>query len=326
VTLQPEGVKWEEADPKISLATRIFAWLVVLRAPFLTATLTPVALGGAWVAYRTPALFSWGVFGLCALGAALLHLCGNTFNDYFDWRSGADKENNEYFLPFSGGSRSIELGLITEKGLLALSIGLLLAATAVGAAILWFSGPMLLAFGAAGAAAGFFYTAPPLRLIARRGLGELTIFLAFGPLMTAGTVFALTRAVSLADFVVGIPLGLLTTAILWINEFPDAASDEKTGKFTAVVALGKEKARVGYVVLIAAAFAAVAVMVAVKLIPMLALIALLAAPLAFKAVSTALTHFKERTLVKANAGTIQVQAIVGILLAIGIGFGSKLPF
>ena len=48
------------------------------------------------------------------LGTALLHLASNTFNDYFDWTSGTDQGNNDYFLPFSGGSRSIELGLITE--------------------------------------------------------------------------------------------------------------------------------------------------------------------------------------------------------------------
>lgn len=326
VTLEPAGVRWEEAMPKISLATRFFAWLVVLRAPFLSAMLVPIAVAGAWVAYRTPESFSWGVFGLCALGAVLLHLCGNTFNDYFDWKSGTDEANTEYFLPFSGGSRSIELGLISEKGLLRLSVLLLLGAIGVGAVVLYFSGPMLLLFGAAGAAAGFFYTAPPIRLVARRGLGELTIFLAFGPLLTAGTVFALTRTVSIADFVVGIPLGLLTTAILWINEFPDAPSDEKTGKITLVVVLGKERARVGYVMLLGAAFGAVGAMVALKMIPVLALIALLAVPLAWKATATAFKHFADRSLVKANAGTIQVHAIAGILLALGIGFGARLPF
>lgn len=326
VTLEPKGVSWQEAMPPISLLTRFFAWLVVLRAPFLSATLVPIAVAGAWVGYQSAEPFRWGVFGLVALGAVLLHLCGNTFNDYFDHKSGTDEANNEYFLPFSGGSRSIELGLITEKGLLRLSIALLLAAVGVGAALLYFTGPLLLAFGAAGAAAGFFYTAPPLRLVARRGLGELTIFLAFGPLMTAGTVFALTRNVGLNDFIIGVPLGLLTAAILWINEFPDAASDEKTGKITLVVALGKERARVGYVILLAAAFAAVGAMVAAKMIPVLALIALFAVPLAWKATVTAFRHFADRALVKANAGTIQIHAVAGILLAIGIGFGSRLPF
>lgn len=326
VTLEAKDVPWEQAMPPISLATRFFAWLVVLRAPFLSATLVPIAVAGAWAAYKDPEPFRWGVFGLCALGAVLLHLCGNTFNDYFDHKSGADEANTEYFLPFSGGSRSIELGLITEKGLLRLSIALLLAAVGVGGALLALTGPMLIAFGAAGAAAGFFYTAPPLRLVARRGLGELTIFLAFGPLMTAGTVFALTGAVTTADFVVGIPLGLLTAAILWINEFPDAVSDEKTGKITLVVALGKEKARIGYVMLLAAAFIAVGVMVAMKMIPVLALAVLLVVPLAWKATVTAFKHFQDRSLVKANAGTIQIHALAGILMALGIAFGPRLPF
>src|SRR5207248_4804707 len=85
----------------------------------------------------------------------------------------------------------------------------------------------VLAFGAAGAFAALFYTAPPIRLAARRGAGELFVGLCFGPLMTAGAIYALTRELSPMSFLVGVPAGLLTTAILWVNEFPDAASDAK---------------------------------------------------------------------------------------------------
>ena len=62
------------------------------------------------------------------------------------------------------------------------------------------SGPLVLLFGLVGAFSSYFYTAPPLRLAARRGLGELVVGLNFGPLATAGTVYALTGQVCAGRF------------------------------------------------------------------------------------------------------------------------------
>ena len=83
----------------------------------------------------------------------------------------------------------------------------------------------LLIYGLIGSAGGLFYTAPPFRFSSRKGLGELSIGLLFGPIMTMGVVYALTGIHSLEAFYIGIPLGLLTTAILWVNQFPDTPSD-----------------------------------------------------------------------------------------------------
>ena len=88
----------------------------------------------------------------------------------------------------------------------------------------------LLIYGLIGSAGGLFYTAPPFRFSSRKGLGELSIGLLFGPIMTMGVVYALTGIHSLEAFYIGIPLGLLTTAILWVNQFPDTPSDIASGK------------------------------------------------------------------------------------------------
>jgi 1,4-dihydroxy-2-naphthoate octaprenyltransferase len=119
----------------------------------------------------------------------------------------------------------------------------LLISTSIGLILTIQKGPGVLLFGAVGAFSAFFYTAPPLRLAARRGLGELLVALNFGPLAVAGTVYALTGRVSWNDFLVGIPVGLLTAAILWINQFPDIEADRETGKYNLVVMLGRERAR-----------------------------------------------------------------------------------
>ncbi len=131
------------AQPKISFATRMFIGLVVTRAPFLTATLIPVLLGGALAAQANG--FSGGMFALALVGALALHVAANTWNDLFDWRSGTDQANNDYFLPYSGGSRSIELGLISERGLSIVAWCSALVAVACGAAIALLGTPWVLA-------------------------------------------------------------------------------------------------------------------------------------------------------------------------------------
>ncbi len=309
----------EEAMPPISFGTRLLRWLVITRAPFLTATLTPVLISAAWVGWRyAPEPFPWLMFLSALIGAAALHVSANTFNDYFDWISGTDALNADYFTPYSGGSRCVELGLISERGLLNLAVASLIVSAVAAVPILYVHGAGVLAFGAAGAFLAYFYTAPPLRLSARRGLGELSVGLAFGPLLVAGCVFALTGQVHAADFVVGLPLGLLTAAILLINEFPDADADSMADKNHLVVTLGKAKARWVYVALVTLGLVLCLAMVLIGTLPLGALATLLTIPTAFKAVQVLFSHYRDRELIEANVATIRLHVMAGLLLAAGI--------
>lgn len=310
----------ERARPPIALATKIFRWVVVTRAPFLSASLIPVLIGGAFAA-RTADAVSWLAFALALVGALALQVAANTWNDVFDWRSGADQANNEYFLPFSGGSRAIELGLITERGLMAIGTGALLVASFCGVVIATMSTPLVLAYGVVGAFAAYFYTAPPLALVHRRGLGELFIGLCFGPLMTAGTHTAMTGLFDARALWVGIPVGLLTTAILWINQFPDMASDAKVGKNNLVVTLGKRAARWGYLALILGAYGVTAALVVAGVVTPWSLVVLVAAPLAVRASAVLMRHYEDRVLIKGNASTILLQGAFGLLMAAAIAWG-----
>ena len=94
-----------------------------------------------------------------------------------------------------------------------------------------------------------------------RGLGELAIFLTFGPLLTLGAYYAISSStVELFSqgfynaIYIGIPFGFLTTNILFINQFPDTTSDAKTGKNHLVVTFGKKNSRWGYLIILSAAF------------------------------------------------------------------------
>ena len=320
ITTPLENKTADEVRPKISIMTKIFTWLVIMRLPFLTATLVPLLVGGAVVSHLGYDV-SWGWLGLTILGGCLLHIGTNTANDYFDHTSGTDEANYNYMVPYSGGSRSIQMGLISAKGMLTVSLVSFALAALVGVPLIQKAGMNVLWLGIAGFISGFFYTAPPFRFASRKGLGELLIGLNFGPLMVAGAALVQTGEILTEALLAGIPIGLLVSAIVYINEFPDHDGDKATGKDTLIVVLGPERARVGYVLLVAGSFISITVMALSGTFPLLSLIALPAAWFGYKAVTTLYQYYNDRLLMPANAGTINMHFLAGILFCIGIWLG-----
>ena len=321
-----EGVDPAETMPKDPWWLKMVSALVITRLPFLSATWIPVILASVW-AYNgglsSAGAFDGPLFGLVFLGASFLHLSANTFNDYFDWKAGTDQANNDYFLQYSGGSRSIELGLITEGGLFRLASSFLVLAAIFGVVVMfgpWARGMDLFWYGAAGAVGGFFYTAPPFKLAARRGLGEVSIGLLFGPILTMGAVFALTGVHSWDAFLLGIPVGLLTTAILWINQFPDTPSDIATGKIHLVATLGIRNARWGYLGLMAGCFTAIYLLFSSGILSQGALLGMLALPGAVYLTYKVFQDFDKRGLATTCANTIYFQMATGLMMILGISF------
>ena len=207
---------------------------------------------------------------LTTVGILFFHLFSNLYNDYYDVSDGTDEANTEYFnagmnssilkgAQLSGGSRAVELGLITLKGTKSLANRMFILGLLTAFGILYASYintgstsnaiySIIIAF--IGVFIGYFYTAKPIKLSSLYGLGEISIFLAFGPLLTLGAGFAIsidTIQLYSQEFynliILGIPLGLLTTNILFINQYPDYTSDKKVGKNHLVVLLGKKASR-----------------------------------------------------------------------------------
>ncbi len=315
----------------INFSTKLIKMLAITRMPFTSASLLPVFVIGAYFAGIGDGLFNVSLFILTIFGILIAHLGINVFNDYFDVKDGTDEANAEYFQQVSGGSRAIELGLITLKGTRILGIILTMIALTIGAVILSsinevnFSGAMQITI--AGLFLGYFYTARPLRLVARRGLGEIAIFLAFGPLLTLGVGYAIFNG----DFensvhfmnclLLGIPLGLLTTNILLINEFPDMNSDAKTGKNHLVVTFGKKASRWIYLIFLLLAVGSSFYMYteldnSYLLIPTIFCLAF--GLYIFKHI---LKHYELRSLVDANWKTIGLQALYSIIVCICLMLG-----
>ena len=264
----------EKVDVPINLFTKIIKGVAITRVPFTSASIFPMFAIAAYYAGLGDGLFSVTSLLLAIFGVLLLHLSSNVFNDYFDVSDGTDEANNEYFQPagaaITGGSRAIELGIITLEKTKTVALSLLFSSLLVAGFLFYnifnVTGATsnvegALAVGLSGLFLGYFYTARPLRLVSRRGLGELAIFFAFGPLLTLGTGYAIsteTIAFLSNEFYMllslGIPFGFLTTNILYINQFPDAVSDASTGKNHLVVTFGKKAARWGYLIILSLAF------------------------------------------------------------------------
>ena len=260
----------EEVNIKINFLTKIIKGVAITRVGFASASLFPIFSVASYYAGIGDNLFSPISLLLTTFGILFFHLFSNLYNDYYDVSDGTDEANTEYFnagmnssvlkgAQLSGGSRAIELGLITLKGTKSLAnimftLGLI---TALG--ILYVSyintGSTLNAINSViiamiGIFIGYFYTAKPIKLSSLYGLGELSLFLAFGPLLTLGTGFAISSDTIILysqEFynliLIGVPLGLLTTNILFINQYPDYTSDKKVGKNNLVVLLGKRTSK-----------------------------------------------------------------------------------
>jgi 1,4-dihydroxy-2-naphthoate octaprenyltransferase len=203
-------------------------------------------------------------------------------NDVFDTLQGADDANRTP-TKFSGGSRVLQNALVTIREMSILAIGCYAVALILGLVLLAMRGsPALVVIAAVGFFISVAYTMPPFKLV-YRGLGEIATAVGFGPVMLLGAYTVQSRgSLSFEAFVVSIPMGLLVALILYVNEIPDRAGDAKAGKRTLPVRWSEATVIRCFDVAAAGAFVSVVVGVAVGLLPIPALLVLLAIPLAIR--------------------------------------------
>ncbi len=226
---------WRLIDPKISLAS--FASMLV----------------GACAAGRDGPI-SWPWLAVTVVGILALEIAKNASGEIVDFDSGADLGvAPEDRSPFSGGKRVLVDRLLTRGQTIAVAIVGYGLGTVCGLLIARERTPEVLTLGAAGVALAFFYHAPPLKL-AYRGLGEVAVGLAYGPMICAGTYLVQRGTLPLPVLLLASPLGLAILAFLWINEFPDYHADRAAGKRNLVVRLGRVPAARAFVALQAVVF------------------------------------------------------------------------
>lgn len=301
-----------KAKPEDRKTSSFSLWVRELRAPFFTAVLLPVFLGTlvAWFSFR---IFDPTYFILTLLGAVCINAGTNLVNDYFDFKSGCDRVNTDFGSPFSGGSGLLPRGLLDPRRVYIAALVFFAFASFIGAFLALTRGWVIVVLGLIGVFSGYFYTSQ----LAPRGIGEFFVGLNCGPLIVIGSYYVQTQTVTLGPVLASLPLGILILEVVWINEFPDYCADAKAGKRTLVTRMGRKRAADVYGMLMFSAYAVILAGVLLRLMPLLTLLSFLTIPLAARAVRVARRNYEDpRQLLPANAGTILVHLLTGILLCI----------
>ena len=222
------------------LRRSIQRWMTVVRAPFLTATIAPILLGSA-IAYKQFGTFDWSIFWLVLLGAIFAQCGTNTINDYFDHKSRTD-ELNKLASPFNGGSRAIQSGLMTPANMLLVSVLFFGSTIGIGLELNnllfgdYFAISVLMYLGLIGVFLGVMYTG--FLKLTYNGLGDLAVFIGFGPLMVYGAAYMQNQSVDpLTTLLFSIPVGIFIALVLFINCFQDYNADKAANKNSWVVRL-----------------------------------------------------------------------------------------
>ncbi len=276
----------------------------------LPAAIAPVLVGTA-AAVEVSDEIRWGAFVAALVGSIFIQIGTNLANDYSDAKRGADTADR------LGPVRVTSSGLVAPRRVLYATWLAFAVASAAGIYLATVAGPVIIAVGVASILAGVLYTGGP-RPYGYAGMGELFVFLFFGLVAVNGSYFVQLEELDWLPFALSIPVGMLSTAILVVNNVRDIDTDRRAGKRTLAVRLGRERARKLYLVLIGGAYPVLAIGLVAADGPGAAMIALLSAPLAIKPARAVLAATDGPTLNAALAGTGALLAAFSLLLAGGL--------
>jgi 1,4-dihydroxy-2-naphthoate octaprenyltransferase len=279
-------------------------WWLGARPRTLVAALVPVMVGASFSGRNAISLPRTLLALVVALG---LQIGVNYANDYFDGTRGVDTPAR------LGPPRLVASGLAPPSEVAAASSIAIAIAAVAGVALSLLTAPWLIAVGGLAVLALLLYSGGPAPYGAR-GLGEVAVFVFFGLVATVGTAFVQQQRFSASVLWVAIPVGLLATSLLLVNNLRDIPTDSASGKRTLAVRLGARPTRIVLVAAVAAAIVLPAIGAAVGALPRLALIVLIAAPLARPPLHTALTR-GGRALVPALIGITRLELVFGIVLS-----------
>ena len=290
------------------------AWEVVRPFSF-TASLLPVSVGGAIA--LSQGRMHWLLFIAALLGALGLHIGTNVINEIYDVRHGIDSITSPRM------SMAILKGRISERDAFVVAWSGFILALLMGIFLLVQRGWPIVLLGLIGFIGGYFYTAPPFQY-KYRALGLPLVFLLMGPLMVAGSYYAVTGRFDPNLLIVSLPVGLLVTAILHGNEWRDVAEDTRHGFTTFSAQVGREAAHWVYVMLVLGAYVAVGLAVMIGALPKLALLTLFSLPLMALILRDAERGAEGhlRAIAMIDLMTARLHGAFGVLLLVGLVAGS----
>lgn len=288
--------------------SRLRVWLLAIRVPTLSAAVVPVLVGSALAAsagHFRPLIF---IVVLCA--AILIQVGTNLTNDLFDFQKGADTGSR------LGPVRVVQAGLLSQKQVGAASAITFGLAILLGLYLVKVGGWPILAIGVAAVVSGIAYTGGPWPL-GYHGLGDLFVFVFFGLIAVAGTFYLQAGTVTGSSLMASLPVAMLVTAILVVNNLRDVDTDRRAGKRTLAVRLGREATQVEYTILVLGAYVIAAVMWRTGTASAWAMLPWLTLPLALRLIRD-VWRGEGAALNLALRKTAGLHLCFGVLLAVGV--------
>jgi 1,4-dihydroxy-2-naphthoate octaprenyltransferase len=283
-------------------------WFLASRPWSFIMTAISITVGGAMAAIE--GYFSWDLLGLTLLAAIFLHAAANLINDYYDFSKGLDTRSASTALY---RPHPMVEGKLQPEKVRNMACILFIAGAAIGVWLAATRGWPILGLGMLGVLAALAYTAPFIGY-KNVALGELFVFLIWGPLMVEGSYFVQQKAFSLQALGVSISLGMLVALALLANNLRDISQDKEKNIRTLAIILGEQKGFVLYAALVTAAYLSILFLAVWGVVSLWSLTVFLSLPLAvniFKAM-------RKKIPDDADARTAQLDTAFGLLLLISL--------
>lgn len=290
---------WLIADPKIWVASTV-----------------PMLVGTA-LAYSVTGRFNLYWFIISIIGLYFIEIGKTAANDLVDYVSGVDlavmPQNR---TPFSGGRNRVIVDghLSFGEAMLIASVTLIIGGI-FGIYISLYHEPMIFWIGTSGLFLALAYSLPPFKL-SYRGLGEIAVGVAFGPLIVSGAFVVQAHFLTFEVFLVSLPIGLLVANILFINQYPDYEADLLCSKRNWVVRLGKTKGLRVYILLFALSYISIILLFIYTKNPFW-LLSFISLPSVHHAVRVASSSYDDiPNFITANINTLKTYQLTGAAMVL----------
>jgi 1,4-dihydroxy-2-naphthoate octaprenyltransferase len=296
--------------------SQIALWWRAARPFAFTVSLIPPILGGLIAGVENPGLqFSLFRLVLAGVGCMTAHAGANLLSDYYDFKTRVDREGT------FGSSGLLVPGIMSPAQVLRGGWVALVIAGLIGAffVLVTPSGTFLIWLILLGGLLGIFYTAKPFEF-KYHALGDLAVFISFGPAMVLGAYFVQAHQFSWKPILYSIPIGLLVDAVLHSNNLRDIANDGVVKIKTVPILIGEKWAKIMYQALVFGAYLLTLLLVLAGGLTAFSLLVFLSLPLAIKAVN--MVRRKESVPMEIfatiDAATAQVHLAFGLLMVVGL--------
>ncbi len=285
-------------------------WILATRPWSFPASAMPALFALAYVFYIQDSIESiqWGYGLLALLGAILFQASGNLIGDFFDYKYKVDRKES------FGSSRMLVDGVFTPKAILSFGVILLTLGVLLGLFLCSQTGNDLLWIGIVGALGTFFYY--KLKYMA---LGDVVIFIIYGPLIALGTAFVATNQLNWQVVVLSIPIAFLVVNILHANNMRDMRDDKLANIKTQALLLGEKGSRIQYTFLAIGAYIAVAIFVLLNMVSPLALLTIVTLPLAKKNIKLMKQAKVDKPEIIKDLDAMSAQLVMAFTLTYALG-------